>query len=473
MISHYAFTHYLKEYGSFAQRVSRLTSLFVFLIFLGMLGQSPVYAQTLSEKILSMERGLEQEFETYFGSDLAEVTQPPDEIAQTLQRVSEETGSKSAVLWAIPRGDHLHLVLITPSGEPVVRDLYNVPNERLNQTVNDFYLEMHMPPEQMQAARKLHDWIIAPFETEYLKVEEIETLLVCLGDGLRGLPLAALHDGEQFFVEKYASTRIPAFNLIQTDYEPLDEGNVLAMGASEFQSLNPLPAVPTELGNILETWQFNNFSDNAISDHDSYEQVLSDHSSIHRTRAGQSFLNPEFTLANLEQQIQAQSPQVVHLATHAVFDRGNAQNSFIQLWDSQLSLDRIQEVNWRDPSVELLVLSACRTAIGNAEAELGFAGLTLQSGVKSALASTWNVSDTGTLALMSEFYNQLGTVTTKAEALRQAQLQMLHGEISIEGDQLQLSRSNIELTNEWHSEEVSSLSSPYYWAAFTMVGSPW
>lgn len=124
-------------------------------------------------------------------------------------------------------------------------------------------------------------------------------------------------------------------------------------------------------------------------------------------------------------------------------------------------------------SVELLVLSACRTAIGDDLAELGFAGLTLQSGAKSALASIWNVSDTGTLALMSEFYRQLRTTSTKAEALRQAQLKMLRGEVHVEEDQLRLSQGHVALPDELIYEEISDLSAPYYWAGFTMIGSPW
>ncbi len=88
----------------------------------------PARAQTLREKIVAMERGLEQEFEGYFGADLAEVIQAPEEIANTLSRIGQETNTNPAVLWAIPRGDHFHLVLITPSGEPIVRDLYDVPD---------------------------------------------------------------------------------------------------------------------------------------------------------------------------------------------------------------------------------------------------------------------------------------------------------------------------------------------------------
>ncbi|MEQ9553751.1 MAG: CHAT domain-containing protein [Coleofasciculus sp. G3-WIS-01] len=80
----------------------------------------------------------------------------------------------------------------------------------------------------------------------------------------------------------------------------------------------------------------------------------------------------------------------------------------------------MRQLDWDNPAVELLVLSACRTAIGSKEAELGFTGLAVASGVKTALGSIWQVDDAGTLALMSEFYTHLGETAIKAEALRQA-----------------------------------------------------
>ncbi|WP_253188085.1 CHAT domain-containing protein [Leptolyngbya sp. 'hensonii'] len=432
----------------------RLSCLGAALAFVGC-SALPVWSQTLSEKVLAMEGGLEKEFETYFGENLADVTQPPEEIAKTLQRIGQKTGTKPAVLWAIPREDHLHLVLITPGGKPIVRDLYDVPKAKLRRAVDAFHLEMYNSPKRvkMTAALQLHDWMIKPFEAEYLQAEGIDTILFCLGNGLRSLPLAALYDGKQFLLEKYSVTRIPAFNLIQTDYVNLQQGQILAMGASKFQDQSPLPAVPLELSNILR-------------------ELQTARPNEYRWK-GRSFLNQSFTLANLQRLVKAQRPNIVHLATHAMFKPGKPDNSYIQLWDSKLGLDKIRQVNWGSPSLELLVLSACRTAIGDDEAELGFAGIALKSKVKTVLASLWNVSDEGTLALMSEFYRQLGTTSTKAEALRQAQLRMLRGEIRIEGKQLVLSRGPIQLPPELGNKSADDLSAPFYWAGFTLISSPW
>jgi CHAT domain-containing protein len=138
-------------------------------------------------------------------------------------------------------------------------------------------------------------------------------------------------------------------------------------------------------------------------------------------------------------------------------------------------LNQLEELKLSNPQVELLVLSACTTAVGDEQAELGFAGLAVHAGVKSALASLWYVSDVGTLGLMTEFYQQLRTAPIKAEALRQAQLAMLRGEVRLQDGYLVRSGNNqaLPLPSELAARGDRNLSHPYYWAAFTMIGSPW
>jgi CHAT domain-containing protein len=120
--------------------------------------------------------------------------------------------------------------------------------------------------------------------------------------------------------------------------------------------------------------------------------------------------------------------------------------------------------------VELMVLSACRTALGDEQAELGFAGLAVQAGVKSALASLWYVSDAGTLALMNEFYKQLSLTANKVEALRQAQLAMLGGKVKVDQGQLRGSNQEYVALPSQVSLNNVNLSHPYFWSAFTLIG---
>jgi len=133
----------------------------------------------------------------------------------------------------------------------------------------------------------------------------------------------------------------------------------------------------------------------------------------------------------------------------------------------------LRQLGLNNPPTELLVLSACRTALGDREAELGFAGLAIQAGVKSALGSLWYVSDAGTLGFMTSFYDHLQQAPIKAEALRQAQLAMLNGEVRLEEKQLIAGDVQIPLNPELAKLGDQDFTHPYYWSALTLVGSPW
>ena len=412
-------------------------------------------APTVTQKFLTMERNFETEFEDFFGENLADVTQGPDDVAQTLSRISQESDTQPAVLWVVPREDHLHLVLLLPGGKPIVRDLYDVPRSKLLKTVATFREQMSEPgiAQDLKTAQQLHQWLIAPFEQEHLKTADIDTLLFCMGNGLRGLPMAALHDGQRYLVEKYSSSIIPAFNLIQTDYTKRQQDKVLAGGASMFLQMTSLPAVPIEISSILSFLKTNQTGPSQGQ--------------------GQALLNRNFTLKNLKSQLNHQTWNIVHLATHAEFNPGQPYQSFIQFRDGRLRLDQMNTMAWSQPSLDLLVLSACKTALGDYNAELGFAGIALKAGVKTALGSLWYISDMGTLAIMSEFYQQLPQSSTKAEALRQAQLQLLRGQVRLQSGTLQLSNTSIPLPPNMDTSAESDFSHPFYWSGFTMISSPW
>jgi CHAT domain-containing protein len=409
----------------------------------------------VTESITAMEQRLEQEYEAYFQRELADTSLDSNQIAQVLLRQIRLYGRKAAVLWVMPKSDHLRLVLINPGSSPIVQQISEADQEKLYTVVRQFYLEVTNPRKlattsYLEPAQQLYNWIIQPIKTE-LEASEIETILFCLGEGLRTLPLGALHDGQQFLIEQYGITRIPGFNLMNHDYTQLNDAQVLAMGASEFSNQTPLPAVPVELSTIIQETNANPAG----------------------LWPGKAFLNDAFTQKNLDQQLRATDYKIIHLATHAEFKPGEPNQSYIQLWDSQLRLNQMPDMDWNNPPAELLVLSACRTAVGNADVELGFAGLALQSGVKSALASLWYVSDLGTLGLMSEFYQQLKTATTKAEALQKAQIAMIQQKVRFEQGELITSKNRLSLPPELAELNQIKMSHPFFWSGFNLIGSPW
>jgi CHAT domain-containing protein len=295
----------------------------------------------------------------------------------------------------------------------------------------------------LASAQQLYRWLVAPIEQD-LQARQINNLVFIMDNGLRSIPLAALHDGKGFLVERYSVGLMPSLSLTDTRYVNLRNSSVLAMGASHFTDQKALPAVPLELSMITgRLWQ------------------------------GKSFLNEAFTLSNLKEARAREPFSIVHLATHAEFTPGEPSNSYIQLWNSKLPLDQVRQLRFTKPPVELLVLSACRTALGDESVELGFTGLAVQAGVKSAMGSLWYVNDEGTLGLMTQFYEYLKSAPIKAEALRLAQLAMLKGEVRLEGGKLVTSRGSVPLPPELARLGDKDWSHPYYWSAFTMIGSPW
>lgn len=403
----------------------------------------------LGKIIRKTERSWEYDFEDYFRNDFKNFSQNEKEIAKQLTKLSKTTGTNPAVLWAVPTPEQLYLLLITPGSNPVIKSVRTARGEALAEVVDNFDRSIRSSSKinsraYLPSAKLLHKWLIEPIEPE-LKSAAIDTIMLCSGSGLRSFPFAALYDGEQFLIEKYSLVRLPAFNLTDISYEPdrSEKMEVLAMGASVFSDLPPLPGVEVEISTIVP-----------------------------KTLPGKAMLNRDFTVKNLRAQHDENAYDLIHLATHAEFNSGKPQNSYIQFGDTKVSLDKIDRLGLNDPPVDLLVLSACQTAVGNKQAEFGFAGLTLQAGVKTALASLWSIDDAGTVALMSEFYQNIASGSMKAMALRESQIAMLQGRVYLDEDRLRSSRGTVDLPPTLVKKQYD-LSHPFYWAGFSLIGNPW
>lgn len=406
------------------------------------------------------------------------------QISQRLGQIAQETGKKPAVVYTVALKKQAHLLLVLPSGTlgqiprpsivaslqlspammaqaiapPVIREvLPDVSREDVVDAAKEFRKLVSDPTKldetkYRKTSEQLYRWIVAPLEPQ-LKAQGIDTLLFSMDDGLRTIPMAALHDGSQFLVEKYGSALIPSFGLTDTSRSlALKQQPMLAMGITKStEGLAALPAVPAEIAAI--TGQF-------------------------WAGPSRNTLDEASTLANLKEMYLQQRFGVLHLATHAVFNSGQVDNSYIQLWNNRLTLSQIRKVaddlQWKSalPPLQLLVLSACQTALGNKEAELGFAGTALNAGVPSAIASLWSVDDEGTLSLMSGFYAALQNSVTKADAMRQAQLRMLHGEVSVRDGQITApGQAPIALPPSAGVAQNTLLTHPYFWSGYTVVGS--
>jgi len=436
-------------------------------------------AVTPDEAIAQIEELQALQYSVQLNTNLFGEISSSEDIADELSKLVKVTQKKAAVIYVTSLKDKLSLIMIPPIAktENLGKEAKNSPNHSITLSENDLvksgqivrkYVEeannlnvkkiakefrSQVTNSQDQSyknsAKKLYEWIVNPLEID-LKANKIDTLIFSMDNELRSIPIAALYDGKQFLIEQYSVGIIPSFNLTDTRYFPIIKADILAMGISRStEDQEPLPSVPLEIDTVSkQIWQSQN----------------------------QTLLNEELTTEKIASLSHQKNFGIIHLATHGDFQAGQISNSYIQFWDKKINLDELrklsQRLKWnKDPKVEMLVLSACRTALGNQQAELGFSGLAVQVGVKSVLGSLLYVSDQGSLALMTKFYEQLKLTSLRSESLRQAQIGMLKGEVRITDKYLYLSPENrIALPPEVANLAKIDLSHPYYWSAFTMIG---
>jgi CHAT domain-containing protein len=448
----------------------------------------------LDVQVTTVEEALSREFTDYFQDSTPVDIQSLNEVRQTLRQTEEATGIKTAVVYIVfgrtelyenaalicPNGDRhedwqnsrtreeelgwpcdrhpddpIELLVVTGHEQPLRIQIPEANRAQVDQLSLEMRgaitnATMRHTHRYLPSSQQLHRLLIEPIEPT-LKQRDIENLAFIPDAGVRSLPFAALHDGETFLIERYSLAVMPSFSLTQPVYANLKTEKVLAMGASKFLTLNDLPAVPVELETIICPTQLGSES----------------------CWPGERFLNEDFTLDILKKRGTQGDFRMVHLATHADFQPGVPDKSYIKLWNQRLPFSQMKELQWHNPEVELLVLSSCRTAIGDEQAELGFAGLALQSGVKSAIASVWYVNDEATLGLMSELYRALRSAPIRSEGLRRAQLEMLRGNVRLEAGQLMGSNGAIAWPPDLSHLTITDFSHPYYWAGFITIGSPW
>ncbi|MGB7951431.1 MAG: tetratricopeptide repeat protein, partial [Candidatus Binatia bacterium] len=153
----------------------------------------------------------------------------------------------TVIIYPILLPDRIELLVSLPNG--LKRILVPVGVETLTQEVRQFRhkLEKRTTREYLPHAQKLYDWLIRPLEAD-LASFSINTLVFVPDGALRTIPMAALHDGKQFLVAKYAIGITPSLNL--TDPRPINrEGmKVLAVGVTE--AVQGFPALPNVSGEL-------------------------------------------------------------------------------------------------------------------------------------------------------------------------------------------------------------------------------
>jgi CHAT domain-containing protein/tetratricopeptide (TPR) repeat protein len=363
------------------------------------------------------------ELQNYFGSECVVAVLNPN--SATLSATSGTAVFNTIIL------DNQTAVIVSMPNQPPQFHWIELPRQEVIDQINQFRigLEDARFNYDPKPAQQLYDWLVRPFEAD-LQAAQVKTLVFVQDGSFRTVPMAALHDGQEFLIQRYAIAITPSLKLI--DAQPPNRANlrVLALGLSKAKTVDgkafdALPSVVQELAGIAQV-----------------------------VPGSKQLLDADFTRDRLKQELGETVYPILHLATHGKFAT-NPKDTFIITGDGQklnfTELDQLIRSTSRNPEpLELLSLTACETAVGNDRSALGLAGVAVQAGARSALASLWAVDDAATAKLSTEFYTRLqNPQLTKAEALRSLQKDLVEGKVTVEG------------FNATH---------PAYWSPFVLIG---
>lgn len=355
--------------------------------------------------------------------------------SQPVQLEKIDSTVPTAVIYPVVLSDRLAVIVSLPNqpeGKSLKLHTVKISKYAVDAKIEELRqkLVIRSTYEFLLPAEDIYDWIIRPIEAD-LQNSGTKNLVFVLDGRLQTIPIAALYDKKkkEYMIQKgYDIALSPGLELLPP--KSLNRGE--------------LPAI---VGGITK--------ETKLLDATTFSQLLGVKEELEEISKQLSvtrpYLNEDFNSEKIEQVISSYSTPIVHLATHGQFS-SKAENTFILTWRKKLNINEFSTIlKARDTNqqeaIELLVLSACKTSAGDNRAALGLAGIAIQSGARSTLASLWSVNDEATTNLMIQFYQEfVNNKKTKSEALRLAQSYLISGDLD------------------------SIYKHPYYWASFVLVG---
>ncbi|HLO88215.1 MAG TPA: CHAT domain-containing protein, partial [Nostocaceae cyanobacterium] len=238
-----------------------------------------------------------------------------DACANAKPKFIDQVDTQAAVIYPIILSDRLEVILSVP-GQPLRKYTTYQSQTELENTFKQTRVSLRrtaFPKEQLQVAQKLYDWLIRPTEQD-LAANGIKTLVFVLDGYLRNLPMAVLHDGQKYLIQKYNLALTPGLQLIQS--QPLKQTQLKVLIAGLTAARQGFPALPGVASEIKQ-----------ISGKIPTNQLID-----------QNFLK-----ASLQKEIKTQSFPIVHLATHGLFS-SSATDTFILAWDERINVKELDQL---------------------------------------------------------------------------------------------------------------------------------
>ena len=420
-------------------------------------------AASLRRAIEAVELIRQTELQDFLGDRCAVETVQGGRMGQ----LSSGTGT----LYPIILPDRLELLLLTSSG--IVRQTSSVDSATLHNSALALANALRLgASDYLPTAQQLYQWLLAPLAGD-ISDQHLQNLVVVPASTLRLVPMAALHDGQQYVIEKMAISIVTGMTMTNTAAATRAPVSLLAGVALPgpvvqkmmHLSTMPEPANPSvrstsTIGLQTRAWRSRPETNASKLISDDPQRALEamraslalpgvtvEVGALSAILQGKTLLDADFTIDQFQHAMQTNNYRIVHIASHGVFG-DSAESSFIMAYDDVLSLNGLAALlggeKFQNQPIEILGLSACQTAEGNDRAPLGISGAAIKARAKSVLGTLWPIADDAAQVLMKTFYAEVTQHgQSKTQALRQAQLELLR---------------------------KPELSHPFYWAPFVLIG---
>ena len=346
------------------------------------------------------------------------------ELTQLVNLNETSVDANAAKIYPIVLPQQLAIIVDLPD-RPLLLRTVEVSQREVEAAIQSLRENLTLPgktPAVLDLATQLYSWLISPLDPILAENEQIQTLVFVPDGPLRNIPMGVLYDGQQYLIEKdYAIAVAPQLELFTP--RPTSQLKVLRGGVGlpqtvQGRSFPSIELVQAELEQIPE-----------------------------ELTVDAPLLNEDFTKANIEKQLARQQYTAIHWKTHGIFSSDPIE-TFLVAYQDDITANELSDLiraarEQQSEPLELLVLSACETALGDRRAVLGLAGIAVRAGTRSTLSTLWRADDGANTQLMSYFYQGLNDGLTKAQALKRSQQALLNEE---------------------------GYPAPYYWAPYVLVG---
>ena len=302
--------------------------------------------------------------------------------------------------------------------------------------------EIRSRKEDKDLAHKLFAELIQPIRAYADKTD----IVVIPDGGLHLLPFSALMDGSDYVLKSHTVDVNPSstvYTLLHTRLKAERTATMPYVGVAawtaETNDQSPITRAVTRAISGPERSEFVPLPDSKTE----VETIAADLPKPSTILEGAQATEGHFKALPLD------STDVIHLALHGYVDLDYPDRSALVFAPDTSETDdgllQVREIRNLHLKAKLVTLSACDTGVG----PIGEAGVDnlvnafIEAGADSVVSTLWELEDHSTERLMTDFYSELAGHKRKVDALRSAQMDLLHDGLP-----------------------------PYYWASFQIVGDP-